>query len=135
MKKLVRINAERKIAGICTGLGAYFDMDPLIFRLAFIVSMFCGGIGLLVYLVMWIMVPLVEGEAGSTGKPSRLHLSSTDKKLAGVCGGLGEFFKLDAVIFRVGFVVAALVGGAGVFVYVVLWLLVPRAEATTATVA
>lgn len=127
MKKLVRVIAERKIAGVCTGLGAYFDMDPLLFRLIFLVSILFGGVGLLAYLVMWIMVPAVESAEAGTRKPSRLHLSATDRKLAGVCGGLGEFFKIDPMFFRVAFVVLALAGGAGVLLYVVLWLLVPRA--------
>ncbi len=127
MKKLVRITAERKIAGVCTGLGAYFDMDPLLFRLIFLVSTLCGGVGLLAYLVMWIMVPAVESVEAGARKPPRLHLSATDRKLTGVCGGLGEFFKVDPVFFRVTFVVLALAGGTGVLLYVLLWLLMPRA--------
>ncbi|MGD9962065.1 PspC domain-containing protein [Nocardioides sp.] len=56
---------------------------------------------------------------------ARLRRSRSDRKLAGVAGGLGRHFDLDPTIFRVGFVVLALFGGAGLLLYGVSWLLVP----------
>jgi phage shock protein PspC (stress-responsive transcriptional regulator) len=128
MKKLFRYTAERKIAGVCAGLGEYADIDPLFFRLAFLVTVFFGGIGLLVYVVMWFMVPPTSAMPAHTGR-TRLHLSETDCKIAGVCGGLGEFADVDPLLFRVAFVVLAFAGGAGVFLYLALWLLMPRRTA------
>ena len=122
MRKLYRSMQDRKIAGVCGGLGGHFDIDPVFFRLLFLLSMLFGGLGLLAYLVMWVMVPAQEG-ARRDGV--RLRLSATDRKIAGVCGGLGEFFDLDPVLFRVAFVVLAVVGGLGVLLYLVLWLVVP----------
>jgi phage shock protein PspC (stress-responsive transcriptional regulator) len=55
----------------------------------------------------------------------QLARSSTDKHLGGVCGGLGEYFTLDPLIIRVGFIVAALMGW-GVFVYLLLWIVLPE---------
>ena len=49
--------------------------------------------------------------------------------IGGVCGGLGEFFELDPVLFRAAFVVLAFLGGLGILLYVVLWLLVPAPRA------
>jgi phage shock protein C len=46
-----------------------------------------------------------------------------------VCGGLGERFEIDPVLFRVAFILLALVFGLGILLYVVLWLLIPRAPA------
>ena len=129
MKKLHRLQGDRKIAGVCAGLGEHFEMDPLIFRLFFLFSVFFGGLGVLAYVIMWILVPLEEGAAAGQGAPRRLYLSRDDRKLAGVCGGLGEYFTLDPVFFRIGFVLLAFCAGAGIFLYVVLWLLVPRAPA------
>jgi len=126
MKKLYRYTAERKIAGICTGLGEYAGTDPLFFRLAFLVSAFFGGIGLLVYLVMWIMVPPTTALPLHAEGRTQLHLSETDCKIAGVAGGLGQCFHIDPLIFRVAFVVLAFVGGMGVLLYLALWLLMPR---------
>ena len=45
--------------------------------------------------------------------------------IGGVCGGLGEFFELDPVLFRAAFLVLAVIGGLGILLYVALWLLIP----------
>src|SRR5437763_15066112 len=55
----------------------------------------------------------------------RLERSRTDRVVAGVCGGLGEYFDVDPVIFRIAFVVLAFVGGAGFLLYPAAWLLRP----------
>jgi phage shock protein PspC (stress-responsive transcriptional regulator) len=57
--------------------------------------------------------------------PRRLTRSSSDKVLAGVAGGLGRYFDIDPIIFRIGFVVLTLVGGAGLLAYLAAWVLVP----------
>ena len=56
----------------------------------------------------------------------RFYLSSTDKKIAGVCGGLAEYFEVDPLLIRVLFLVAILEIGMGLVAYLVLWLLAPR---------
>jgi phage shock protein PspC (stress-responsive transcriptional regulator) len=55
----------------------------------------------------------------------RLERSSSDRMLAGVCGGLGRYFDLNPTVFRVGFVVLTLLGGAGVLVYLAAGLVMP----------
>jgi len=122
MKKLHRMTQDSKIAGVCGGLGVYFDIDPMFFRLLFLVSILFGGLGAVAYLVMWLMVPAQDGVRR---EGSRLRLSGTDRKIAGVCGGLGEFFDLDPLLFRVAFVVLAFAGGLGILLYLALWLVVP----------
>ncbi len=130
MKKLYRLNGDRKIAGVCSGLAEYFDIDPIITRLGFLFSLFFGGLGGLAYLVMWIMVPLNEDSPVAQSGLTHLHLSATDRKIGGVCGGLGEYCKLDPVFFRAGFLVTAFFCGTGILLYFVLWMLVPRAQAS-----
>jgi len=56
-KKLYRSKMDRKIWGICGGLGQYFDIDPTIVRVIAIVSIFMSGLGLIAYIVMRLMVP------------------------------------------------------------------------------
>jgi phage shock protein PspC (stress-responsive transcriptional regulator)/uncharacterized membrane protein (UPF0136 family) len=56
----------------------------------------------------------------------RLQRSRTDRVIAGVSGGLGEYFDVDPVIFRIAFVVLAFVGGAGFLLYPAAWLLLPE---------
>jgi phage shock protein C len=68
----------------------------------------------------------VEDHAEMTAR--RLTRSETDKRVAGVCGGLGEYFGIDPVLIRVIFVIATLLGGAGILVYGVLWLALPKGE-------
>ena len=55
----------------------------------------------------------------------QLRRSRTDKILGGVCGGLAEYSSIDALLWRVGFVALTLAGGAGVIVYLLLWVLMP----------
>ena len=61
--------------------------------------------------------------------PSRpeLRRSGTDRMLGGVCGGLAEYSGIDAVHWRVGMVGLTVAGGAGVVVYLLLWVLLPSA--------
>ena len=56
----------------------------------------------------------------------RFYLSQKDKKIAGVCGGLAEYFEVDPLLIRVLFLVAILEIGMGLVAYLVLWLLAPR---------
>lgn len=59
----------------------------------------------------------------------KLTRSDTDKKLAGVCGGLAEYFNIDATLIRVIFVLLLLPGGLpGIVPYVALWLVMPKAQ-------
>lgn len=53
----------------------------------------------------------------------KFALSSTDKKIAGVCGGLAEYFNIDSLIIRVIFVVGASLGFCA---YILLWILAPK---------
>jgi phage shock protein C len=57
-KRLVRIQKDRKIAGVCTGLGAYFNADPAVFRIALIAMALMGGSGIMIYLIAWLVMPL-----------------------------------------------------------------------------
>jgi phage shock protein C len=63
---------------------------------------------------------------GTVAKTRRLYRSRTDRKLAGVCGGLAQYFNTDATLIRVLFVVLALLGGPGLVIYLLMWILVPE---------
>ncbi len=57
-KKLYRSVDNKVIAGVCGGLGKYFDVDPIIFRVLFFILLLPGGLpGLVPYVVMWVVVP------------------------------------------------------------------------------
>jgi phage shock protein C len=55
----------------------------------------------------------------------RLYRSRKEKIIAGVAGGLGEFFKIDPVIIRILFVLVAVMAGGGGLIYILLWIFVP----------
>jgi phage shock protein PspC (stress-responsive transcriptional regulator) len=71
-RRLLRSNDERMIGGVAGGLGSYFDVDPVIFRIAFGVSLFFGGLGFVAYLAMLIFVPGDDG-TGAPAPGSRLQ--------------------------------------------------------------
>ena len=58
----------------------------------------------------------------------KLQLSATDKKIAGVCGGIAEYFNIDSLIVRSVFLALALGGSVGVWIYLLVWLLAPKAN-------
>ena len=126
MRKLYRSKTDHKIVGVCGGLGEYFQMDSLFFRILFLVIILLGGMGILIYLVMWIIVPMNNVETTHIPINKRFFLSNRDRKIAGVCAGLGEFFEIDPVIFRIIFIVLTFLGGVGILLYMILWLVVPK---------
>ncbi|MBU0628574.1 MAG: PspC domain-containing protein [Nanoarchaeota archaeon] len=56
-KKLYRSKNNRVIAGICGGIGEYFDIDPTIIRLLWVLFTFMGGSGIIAYIICWIVIP------------------------------------------------------------------------------
>jgi phage shock protein C len=65
--------------------------------------------------------------AASGSEQVRLRRSKENRMLGGVCGGLGVYFNTDPLWFRLGFVLITLAGGAGILIYLVLWIVVPEA--------
>jgi phage shock protein PspC (stress-responsive transcriptional regulator) len=63
-KRLVRPKDDRWLGGVCVGLGAYFDLNPAIYRIAFAALAFAGGTGILLYAAAWLVIP-EEGAADS----------------------------------------------------------------------
>lgn len=63
MKRLYRNPDELMIAGVCSGIAEFVNVDPTAVRLAFLLMLFVGGGGLLVYLVMWAIMPVKPGTA------------------------------------------------------------------------
>lgn len=70
--------------------------------------------------------------AREVGVDKRLYRSRDDKMIAGVCGGIAEYFGIDPVIVRVILVVITLMGGAGVLAYLIMWAVVPLAPPPSA---
>jgi phage shock protein C len=62
-------------------------------------------------------------------KPKRLYRSRNNRIVAGVCGGLAEYFGLDASLVRLGFIAFSLLPGPSIIFYVIAWIIIPKAPA------
>jgi phage shock protein C len=70
------------------------------------------------------------GARQRSNPPKRLMLSNTDSKIAGVCGGLAEYFDVDPTIVRIIWAILSVVPGGfigGIFAYLLAWIIIPRA--------
>jgi phage shock protein C len=130
-RRLVRIRAEEKIAGVCAGIADYLDVDVTLVRALWLaLSIVPGAIvgGIVAYALAWMVMP--EGPATRSTVGRRLVRSATDVKIAGVCGGLADYFGVDATPIRVLWIVLSVLPGAvigGLLAYLAAWLIVPRA--------
>lgn len=58
-KRLYRSSKNKMVGGVCGGLAEYFNIDPVIFRIIFVILLLPGGLpGFIPYLVLWLIVPL-----------------------------------------------------------------------------
>jgi phage shock protein PspC (stress-responsive transcriptional regulator) len=131
VRRLTRSRADGTLAGVCAGLAEYLEVDVVLVRAAWVVfSIVPGAIigGVIAYLAAWLVIPEAS-EAVPSGPGRRLTRSLTDKKIAGVCGGLAEYFGVDATPIRVLWVILSILCGAivlGVLAYLLAWLIIPR---------
>ena len=112
-KRIYRSNTDKVIGGVCGGLGDYFGIDPTWVRVLFVLSIFANGVGLLAYLIGWIVIPkqselsatvaeaTVEGEAAT---PSAGGQQSLKSRGAGFLPGiilviLGMIFLFDRAFY------------------------------------
>jgi phage shock protein PspC (stress-responsive transcriptional regulator) len=74
--RMYRDTEHRMIGGVCAGIGAYWDIDPLIVRIIFLALTFAGGIGALIYLILYIVLPEARTTAQKIemkGEPVNIH--------------------------------------------------------------
>ena len=132
-RRLMRRRAEGKIAGVCAGIADYFDTDVTLVRLAWVIlSVFPGALvgGVIAYVAAWLLMPEATGERLGVPLQYRLVRSATDRRIAGVCGGLAAYFGVDSTAVRLAAVILAIYPGAvicGVIAYVIAWLVIPPA--------
>jgi phage shock protein C len=126
----VRLPNEGKVAGVCAGLAAYFDADFTVVRLVWVILSIIPGVligGLIAYVAAWLLAP-VGGPQDHGLVDGRLARSDNDKQIAGVCGGLAEFFGVDSTMVRLAAVIVAIYPGAvigGIVAYLIAWFIMP----------
>ena len=57
MSKKIYRSRDKMIGGVCAGIGEYFDVDPTVVRLLWVLAVLMGGAGIVVYLAAWIIIP------------------------------------------------------------------------------
>ena len=57
-RKLMRSSTDKKIGGVCAGVGNYLDLDVTLVRVLWVLAFLCGGTGLLLYVILWIVLPV-----------------------------------------------------------------------------
>ncbi|MEP6927608.1 MAG: PspC domain-containing protein [Ginsengibacter sp.] len=145
-KRLYRDENNKILGGVCSGIAAYFGIDPVIVRVLFIVS----GIGFLLYILLWIFVP--GSNMLVNGVRKRLYRNPDGKIIGGICSGMGSYFNINPwfprIIFLIPFISFFFRWGhfgpltfpnflsfsfsPGTFIiYVILWLVIPEAHTTS----
>jgi phage shock protein C len=139
-RRLSRIPSEGRLGGVCAGIARYADIDVTFVRLAWVLLSIVPGMivgGLLVYAGAWLLMPATWQSEPIVSTRRRLYRSVSDRKLAGVCGGIAEYFSVDSTVVRVVVVVLAVYPGAvigGVIAYAIGWLVIPQPRLSTPTV-
>ena len=57
-RKLMRSSTDKKIGGVCAGVATYLDLDVTLVRVLWVLAFLCGGTGLLLYVILWIVLPV-----------------------------------------------------------------------------
>ena len=149
-RRLYRATNDKILGGVCAGLGSYLKLDPAIVRILFVLITVFGGFGLLLYIVLWAVLPT---KAIATTARKRLYRNPDDKVIAGVASGLAAYFHIEVWIPRLIFALPLVLGilgsifqsiswhvfhwnghilfdgfGGSLFVtYIVLWIVLPEA--------
>ena len=111
MKRLYKDRFDKKVGGVCGGLAQYFQIDASIIRLAFILlALVTWGAFIFVYLILWAILPLGP-KSYVEANYKKLYRSTSDRRFAGVCGGLGKYFKIDSNIIRLIFIILLFITG------------------------
>ena len=121
-KRLYRDPNNKILGGVCGGIGAYFDIDPIWLRISLLIFPL-----ILVYIILWIIVPLGNVNdnqfSNEVRQHKKLYRNPDNKILGGVCGGIGAYFNIDPVFIRITLLIFPLI-----LVYIILWIAVPLAD-------
>jgi phage shock protein PspC (stress-responsive transcriptional regulator) len=124
------------IAGVCAGMADYFGVDIVLMRLIWVLLTIAGAIigGVILYVAAWVIMPEGDDLPVPATDERRLRRSTSDRQIAGVCGGLAEYIQVDATAVRLVWVVLSIFCGAvigGVIVYLLAWVIIPTASSST----
>jgi phage shock protein PspC (stress-responsive transcriptional regulator) len=138
--KLVRLVNDKILSGLCAGIAKYLKVDPVWVRLATLALAFTG-FGILIYVLAAIFVPK---SYESIYNQKRLMRSWQDKKIGGVCSGIGQYLQIKPLNVRLVFLLPLIITiissildinvdegaffGTSVLAYLALWVIMPLAR-------
>lgn len=129
-RHLKRDQRRKILGGVSAGIGNYFNIDPVWVRLLFALFAFGYGVGFIVYIIMWVVIP-GSYELDELQIEKKMFRDPEGKVLGGVSGGLASYFGVDIILVRVLFIALTFAGGFGVLMYIVLWVTLPEARSLT----
>jgi phage shock protein PspC (stress-responsive transcriptional regulator) len=113
------------LGGVCAGIAKSLGMPTLLVRLAFIIGLCWLGAPLLIYLLLWILMPADDYSTEFLDN-FVLERDEANGMIAGVCAGLAESIGMDVTIMRLLWVCSVFYFGFGVVPYLILWILMPK---------
>ena len=125
MKKLY-LGRDKKLCGLCAGVGNYLNLDPTLIRifLTFISLITAFFPVFVIYLVLSFVMPHAPDDYLETNT-GRLLTRGNDKKISGVCSGYAEYFGVDVPVVRLIFAILILFIGGGFWLYLISLLFMP----------
>ncbi|HYG02901.1 MAG TPA: PspC domain-containing protein [Chryseosolibacter sp.] len=129
-KRLLRDQKRKILGGVCSGLGNYLNVDALWIRLLFALLTFAYGLPILVYAIMWILIP-GSYDLDEPVVSKKMFRDPERKVIGGVSSGVAAYLGVDIVGMRIIFVLLTFAGGFGLFLYIVLWMILPEARTLT----
>lgn len=153
--RLYRDDNDKLLGGVCSGVANYLRLDPTIVRLVLALIAFLGGSGILLYILLWIILP--SKPLVNTVSTKRLYRNPDEKVIAGVASGISAYFDIAVWIPRLIFVfplvtgvissifrhsfwwdgdpfpgiVFGSFGGTLFIVYAILWAVIPEANSAS----
>jgi phage shock protein PspC (stress-responsive transcriptional regulator) len=138
-RRLYRLPSVGRLGGICAGIADYLEQDVALVRLAWVVLSIIPGCvigGIIAYIAAWLVMPVAAAPSHSA-PDKRLTRSMADRKLGGVCGGIAEYFSIDATVVRLAWIFLSIFPGTlvlGAAAYLVAWFIMPAKHDGTAVV-
>lgn len=149
-KRLFRSENDKLVGGVAAGMASYFGIDPSLMRILFVLFMFLGGSGFLLYIILWIVLP---SRSLVSNVRKRLYRNPDIRMIGGVSGGIAAYLNIDVWIPRIIFLAPFILGllsnifrsgwmnfdpvphfflngfGGTLFIsYIVLWIILPEAS-------
>jgi phage shock protein PspC (stress-responsive transcriptional regulator) len=133
LQKFGKDSKGKMLGGVCSGLAMGTPIPVWLWRLMFVLAVILYGAGLVIYLILWIILPehKFTAEEIARQQENALHFFKRTEQgqwIAGICSGLEIWTKIPAWVYRLFFILLTVVGGAGILLYLAMWIFVPRQD-------